>query len=790
MNSRRNNIDDAHPDTCDWLFGTTEFEQWWYGEDLGTHNGVLWIKGKPGAGKSTLMNHTLSYCEREFNNHLIVAHFFNGRGGDLETTPLGMMRSIVYQLVKKDSASYQSFLGLYREKLEQNRSEWQWQEAELKKFLRSIVKQPKLHSKPLLVLVDALDECVEKEIRGLVDFLESLSVNAVQNGVTLRICLSSRHYPWVSMKKNLELIVERSDEHGIDIATYVREKLIIEDHRIENQIRKKASGVFMWVVLVVAMLNKAYDEGRHEAMQKTLDEIPEDLEDILDMILSKGGTNRTEMINMLQWVLLSERALMPEELYMAVVGKPLPSSEIVRRRITFSSRGLIEIRTESDGESVQFIHLSVKDFLCRNRRFETLDPALEPDAISASHAYIWSQCWSYIQRRNTAPLNEMFATVSDVDCHFLTYVLTYMLNHADAALSNPTIAGRLDHDICHWLAARESWAHQVMTRMKLRDYETYVLERRAYKGTVDDLIFGHEKLMFILIFVPYPNIVSFAVDKGADINITLSDGRTLLQLALYFKSYKATHFLIQKGVELNGADGRDANLLLVTSQETYEIAKLLVANGIDINAGDKEFSNPLQAASHNGNTRLVQLLIEKGADVNIQGGKYGNALQVACVRKGHTTANFLLRKGANVNAQGGYYGNALQAACSIGDEKIVDLLLRNGAHINAQGGHYGNALQAACSIGDEKIVDLLLQNGAHVNARGLFGDALHAAAYKKHHDIVQLLYANGAVHTQNLVSAKDGNWCEKCKDRCVRWRDIVSISPIFGPVRWPTYDTD
>ncbi|KAK4033261.1 hypothetical protein C8A01DRAFT_40297 [Parachaetomium inaequale] len=81
---------------------------------------------------------------------------------------------------------------------------------------------------------------------------------------------------------------------------------------------------------------------------------------------------------MLQWVLLSRRPLKPEELFFAVLTGTTPeytgpwdrskiTGHIIQRRITASSKGLIEART-GDTASIQFIHLSVNDFLFRNQR--------------------------------------------------------------------------------------------------------------------------------------------------------------------------------------------------------------------------------------------------------------------------------------------------------------------------------------------------------------------------------------------------------------------------------------
>ncbi|KAK8036681.1 hypothetical protein PG993_008664 [Apiospora rasikravindrae] len=81
-------------------------------------------------------------------------------------------------------------------------------------------------------------------------------------------------------------------------------------------------------------------------------------------------------------------------------------------------------------------------------------------------------------------------------------------------------------------------------------------------------------------------------------------------------------------------------------------------------------------------------------------------------------------------------------------------LLENGANVNAQGGDYGNALQAASFRGHKEIVQTLLENGANVNAQGgLYGNALYAASFRGHKEVAQLLRAS-AIATDFAHSPK------------------------------------
>ncbi|KAJ5171634.1 NACHT nucleoside triphosphatase [Penicillium capsulatum] len=90
-------------------------------------------------------------------------------------------------------------------------------------------------------------------------------------------------------------------------------------------------------------------------------------------------------------------------------------------------------------------------------------------------------------------------------------------------------------------------------------------------------------------------------------------------------------------------------------------------------------------------------------------------------------------------------GSKLYYACLSGLVAPARNLIDKGVDINAQGGTYGNALQAASWRGHQDIVSLLLDKGADVNAQGgRYDSALYAASWGGHQGIVNLLLEKGA----------------------------------------------
>jgi hypothetical protein len=59
-----------------------------------------------------------------------------------------------------------------------------------------------------MCFIDALDECAEHQVRGMVSFFEHVGELAVDAGIHFRVLFLSRHYPCITIKRGLELVLE------------------------------------------------------------------------------------------------------------------------------------------------------------------------------------------------------------------------------------------------------------------------------------------------------------------------------------------------------------------------------------------------------------------------------------------------------------------------------------------------------------------------------------------------------------------------------------------------------
>ncbi|KAJ9659952.1 hypothetical protein H2198_002842 [Neophaeococcomyces mojaviensis] len=747
MDARLRNVGTALPMTCEWLVRHKDFIAWANISENHEHPDFLWIKGKPGSGKSTIMKETLAWAKREWPSQTIVSYFFNARSPHtLEKSSLGLYRSLLHQLLCFHPSSRSLFVESFATKVRDGIVE-DWTEMEVQNFLIELIVTLQLPS--LIIFIDALDEGDDDDVRSMVRFLKRLIYHVNTTTCSLRICLSSRHYPHITVEKSLSLIMEDQIEHSQDIKVYIRSELAggnspqMED--IRRQIQDSSAGIFLWVVLVIPILNKVYDKGKSlTAMLRKLKEIPPDLQDLFAQIFSRDSEDLDTCVRLLKWVFFSMRPLSPLELYHAVQQTTdidqdvAPSQDTVAKYLLDCSHGLVE-STKTEPPIVQFIHETVRDYLVgenplgRRQTDAYATCTLAPDFGSDScHMEIAEGCLHYLlDLGKKAPLTEELLKLHPLARYAAEYWWRHI--HESKSTCTPRV---LD------LASKMFFnSTNLLIWIQLYDIRNYY--SRIELGLISE---GLAPPLYYAASIGISEIVSLILARGADVNAYGGLSGTTLNAASYHGHERVVQMLLEHGAHVDAPAGEYVSALQAASRYGYEkIVQMLLDHGADVNAQGGDYSSALKAAIYNGHDQIVQILLNHGADVNAQGGQYGSALQAASVYGSEKAVQMLLDHGADVNAQGGRYGNALQAASRYDYEEIVRMLLDHGADVNSQGGRYGNALQVALYNGHERVVQVLLDHGADVEAQGGdYGSALQAASCYGHERIVQMLLDHGA----------------------------------------------
>ncbi|KAL9023500.1 MAG: hypothetical protein Q9196_007162, partial [Gyalolechia fulgens] len=648
----------------------------------------------------------------------------------------------------------------------------------------------KLGQRQLICFIDALDECEESEIRDLVTFLEGLGEIVISSQIHFHVCLSSRHYPYISVKNGIDLTLEGQEGHDHDIAEYLNSELKAGKGRqceaIKEEIRNRASGVFLWVALVVQILNKEYDHGRVHALRRRLSEIPDGLDKLFEDILTRDRENMDELILCLQWILYATRPLKREELYYAILsGTDLDalalaipeavSAEDMERFILSCSKGLAET-TKAKTQNVQFIHESVRDFLVGKNGFNKLRSDLES---GPSHERLKQCCCVYIKTdiSDWLPAGMALPVASTQDAKdlrtriserfpLLQYATQSVLSHADSAEQDGVSQADFVEDfaIGDWIKL-----HNLLEKYQTRRFEsTTALLFVSIKKSLSNLVRTQ------LARGPRPStITEYFQDKRylAPLYAALADSKTssdTLRVLLNPITQRADDVelrdtalsaAIETLIENRPKVGprKDENFFTWVLSHGYEAFVLcLLSNGdIDPNLRGRAGQSLLSIAAENGYEAVVKLLLSRD-DVDPNAGIYGgytpllSAPLLSAAENGHEAVVKLLlsRDDVNPNAENQFGGTPLISAAASGHEAIVKLLLLRD-NVDPNDVSYGGytPLSSAAGNGHEAVVKLLLsRDNVDPNDISYGGyTPLLSAAARGHEAVVKLLLSRDDV---------------------------------------------
>jgi ankyrin repeat protein len=783
INARQMTIKNGHAKTCKWLLKMPEYLDWLDINKLAEHHGFLWIKGKPGTGKSTLMKFVHAHARKTMKDKIIISFFFNARGEDLEKSTAGMYRSLLLQLLERVPELQRVFDSLGSTIITNNGSH-QWSVETLKELFQQAILQ--LGKRALTCFIDALDECEERQIRDMASFFEQLGELAISAGIRFQVCFSSRHYPHITISKGLHLVLEGQEGHNQDITNYLDSELKIGHGRLAEEIRgelqSKASGVFMWVVLVVEILNKENDGGRVHVLRQRLRDIPNDLHELFREILMRDCHNRDELLLCIQWILFAKHPLKPEELYFAILSGVAPEAlrsgnadeitmDVIKKFILNSSKGLAEV-TKSKTPTVQFIHESVRDFLVKENGLGELFPHLGGNFQGQSHERLKLCCLTYMGIDFTAHLDlseplpkatsEQATDLRQLATKtfpFLEYGVHFVLHHADAAQSGGVDQGEFiqNFPLTDWIKLYNLLEKKEVRRYTPKASLLYLLAEhnasnliRIHPSNLAYLEVEDERYglpLFAALAVGSKEAVQTFIELEIDETPPTSKLRKIYSNYRYDKSRQ-----IASGRDLKFSKRRGILSYMPDLGDEMLWAFLLDSRKVSV-AGikDNDGRSPLSWAAANGYTAVVKLLLETGeVDVDSRDSHYGRTpLSWAAGNGREAVVKLLLAIGkVDADSRDNEGRTPLSWAAGNGREAVVKLLLATGKVDADSRDNFGRTpLSWAARNGREAVVKLLLATGkVDADSRDNKGRTpLSWAANYGCEAVVKLLLATGKV---------------------------------------------
>ncbi|VDC02882.1 unnamed protein product [Peniophora sp. CBMAI 1063] len=345
-------------DSCAWFFGDNKWESW-----MAQRNGVYWIYGNAGAGKSVLCSSIIEKLKQDSAFPLVYFYF------DFSDNAKQDCRSLAASLVFQLAACSEACQGYLQR--QQTTTSPTYDEPPV--MLSNLVKLAGY----VFIMIDALDECPEQERdRGSARFLRpEADIWVLLSSVTHILSLNDAR------------------QHQEDVSAFIASRLDRDEHRwapdVKDKIRKalitRSNGMFLCVDLQLLRLRDCISIADVEG---ALDELPSDLNDMYTRILQRSNPSKASVERrrrVFQCVASAQRPLYIAEvieIYCMNFNSrtPLIPVQDCERFILEKCPGLLNIVDWTNlygaqHRAVQFIHFSAKEYLTSTDLESTTTPA-------------------------------------------------------------------------------------------------------------------------------------------------------------------------------------------------------------------------------------------------------------------------------------------------------------------------------------------------------------------------------------------------------------------------------
>lgn len=358
-------------DCYKWVFQTKSYQDFmdWQSED--TPN-LLWIQGQAGTGKTMLLAGIMEELNTFSANSVsptTLHFFFQDRDGQTDQSLIAV-KSLLWLLL-----SQYPYLVQYVHEVQgsqENLFDGDYAFTITSDLIKTMLQDDRID--PVILILDALDECEYKARTMLTNFLGSLlQLNSRDNG-RVKVLISSRPLEEIKIAvKGIKSTIPRATievdnisleapitafiEWNIDrLEESTEDKTLLPT--IRKGLRKRASNTFLWVSLVCQELNHY---GLH-MWEDILGEIPDGLVELYDNLLAKleGSKYKRHVHTCKKALTISILARRPLSLSELALLAEIEESMI--RSIVHDCRSFLTIQ----GDTVYLFHQSVQDYLQDN----------------------------------------------------------------------------------------------------------------------------------------------------------------------------------------------------------------------------------------------------------------------------------------------------------------------------------------------------------------------------------------------------------------------------------------
>ncbi|KAG5753984.1 hypothetical protein H9Q70_003380 [Fusarium xylarioides] len=659
--------------TGEWIHRSENYLKWYESQE----DGLLWIKGVPGSGKSVVaasMIHKLSQEE------VPVLYFFFRQIVDANHRPINLLRDWLNQILVY-CPPLQASLKAY---VDEGRDLDSISIDELWRHLRTaLASVPKVYC-----VADALDEMDH----GNGEFINQLAELGHWKPSSVKVLLTSRPTSSVeAAMRGTRFLHIRMDEKAVDvdISSYVRYCLSgtsLSEHDqqlVKEAVPGRANGLFLYAKLAM----KAFLEPEAD-IHETIRRLPLDLDamyiDILREHARRSGISENTQVMILQWVTHATRPLRLLELadmLKAVEGSRFSDSLKENKDLVRAACGpLIEVLPD---ETVSVVHHSLTEFLVGTSRtvhtpvYPILDSS--PTHYDLALACLRYLCAGCLQNETCPPPESIYREHNrNVDFPFATYAIKNWHVHAAKSEWDCLPNDSLYQQIELFLGNKETRNNWLTTyfdtpeRVRVEDdvlsmSDLHVATLCGLKACISALIdrLGHQSIdeqdarkrspLWWAAFSGHADIVELLLSQGASPNTHDIQGHQALHVAAKRDKAQVVQLLLEKGIAptvprlptdtdltgkyadtplsyvasyghvnsleamlplLSTTEKRFALRIAIKNRQPQFVKRLLQESDVDPN-DNTGFETPIFLAARTCCVETVEVLVNAGADASI-----------------------------------------------------------------------------------------------------------------------------------------------------------------------------
>ncbi|WZH42152.1 LOW QUALITY PROTEIN: Serine/threonine-protein phosphatase 6 regulatory ankyrin repeat subunit B [Fusarium acuminatum] len=571
----KDRVEERVEDTCMWFLKHEHFQEW-----LRQQSAPLLVTADPGCGKSVLAKYLIDYGLPRSTT--ICYFFFKDQD---QNTARQALCALLHQLFSLKPSLIEHAMPQFRKDGQGliNSTESLW------KILYKATKDPQ--AGPVIVVLDALDECAESEFADLVQNVESQFRSNQSDHGRLKYLLTSRPYEQIvsgfrgrfDVFPNIRIPGEEESEaisqevkRVITHRVNQLEKILspeVKSH-LEKRLQETTHRTYLWVYLVFDYLKKECFKKTLKGVESTIGTLPRSIYEAYEQILNKSKE-----------CAMARKALS----IILAASRPLRVSEMN-----------VAVNIDTTSQSIQDLDLeNEEDFKSSLRSWCGLFVSIHDGKIYFLHQTAREFLLAYSTTLTTVPSELRWHR--SITIHHAHTVLAELCTFSNSSVNLPTDANKK--------------ASHSIDRHAFLDYAARTWGAHFREADIID----DAAIIPFALRICDPDSNSYSVWSRIYWETTYmqaTENFTDLMVASFYGHRVVVKLLLERGAEVEAKDSKHGRTPLSWAAVNGHEAtvKLLLDKGADVEAKDKVYGGtPLWWAAENGHEAIVKLLFDKGA---------------------------------------------------------------------------------------------------------------------------------------------------------------------------------